>query len=115
MKVKKTDVITKLEEKIAQLQAQKDKEVAKLKEQERKRKLSILWSYGEMIEKALIAGSLTVEKLKEDLIKHLPEGAKRDNAINAIEEIINSKSTEKKVTVVSENATTKEPVKTESN
>jgi hypothetical protein len=43
----------------------------------------------------------------------LPEGAKRENAINAIEEIINSKSTEKKVTVVSENATTKEPVKTE--
>ena len=91
------------------LQAQKQAEIAKIKEAERKRKLSILWSWGEMIEKALIAGSLTPEKLKEDLIKHLPEGAKRENAINAIDEILKVKKQDEKTTKTSEEATEKKP------
>jgi hypothetical protein len=110
MTIKKSAVIENIEKKIKQLEARKLAELAKISEAERKRKLSILWSFGECVEKLLIAKELTADKLKADLLKHLPEGAKRENAINAIEEIINSKSTEKKVKAISE---TKDHVKSE--
>ncbi len=96
MSNKKLDELEKLNQKIAELEARRNAELAKIKERERKRKLSILWSYGEMIEKALIDGTLAPEKLKADCIKYLPEGAKRTNAINEIDAILRNKKTDKK-------------------
>jgi hypothetical protein len=105
MTIKKMTVIENLDKKIKQLEAKKQAEIAKLTQAERKRKLSILWSFGDMVEKALMAKDLSPEKLKTDLLKHLPAGAKRENAINAIEEILTGKNTDKKTTINSKKAT----------
>ena len=98
MTTKKSTTIENLDKKIRQLEAKKQAEIAKLTQAERKQKLSILWSFGEMVEKALIAKDLSPEKLEADLLKHLPEGAKRKNAINAIAEILTAKPQDKKTT-----------------
>jgi len=111
MNTKKSTTIENLDKKIKQLEAKKQAEIAKITQAEKKRKLSILWSFGEMVEKALIAKDLSPEKLKADLLKHLPAGAKRENAINAIEEILTGKIPDKKTTRNSKKATENEQPK----
>jgi hypothetical protein len=92
----KPDIISKLDEKIKQLEARKQAELAKITQKERKRKQAILLTYGEYIENALIAGKLPPEKLKADLLELLPDGAKRTNAINEIGVITGQQETVKK-------------------
>jgi hypothetical protein len=95
MTINKTDIISKLDEKIKQLEARKQAELAKITQKERKRKQAILWTYGDYIEKALIAGKLTPEKLKADLLELIPEGMRRTNAINEISTITGQQETAK--------------------
>jgi hypothetical protein len=104
----KPDIISKLDEKIKQLEARKQAELAKITQKERKRKQAILLTYGEYIENALIAGKLPPEKLKADLLELMPEGARRTNAINAIEEILKQKIDIKKATKPDKKSTKQE-------
>ena len=96
MTARKSERIEKLDAKIKQLEARRRTELTKLDQAEKKRKLAILWSWGDCIEKLLIARELDPNKLKEDLRKHLPEGTKRENAIKGIDEILEDIKTENK-------------------
>ncbi len=112
MTIKKTDTIEKIEAKIKQLEARKRAELAKRNQAEKKRKLSILWSWGECVEKLLISEELNSERFKENLKKYLPEGTKRENAINAIDDILASQRTSHTQENITETPTENNPIQT---
>lgn len=71
MSTKINETMKKLDEKIAQLQAQKKAEQNKLKQQAKKERTKRLFKYGELVEKYLKCE--TPEQLEEILKNHFTE------------------------------------------
>jgi hypothetical protein len=85
MAEQKNTRLEKLQTKQAQLSAQVAAEKAKARAKEKKTRDALLYLWGEVVETALKDGSLQPADWQALCKNHLPEGRKRELAINEIE------------------------------